>query len=243
MYSTEIDGERVEFGTSGFLYRSNKLMYDRKTETLWHQFSGVPVVGPLVGSGMKLEILPMTLTTWSEWVAEHPDTTVLDVDTGVYPEGNYRPESANTSTYFAYRSQRGTMFPVPERSLDLATKDQVFGLVLGDVARAYPLSIFDGPTLINDTLGDHNVLVIAPVEGAGVRAYERGSHVFTVSDMATGPGRLVILTDEQGVDWQTEEDALVSLDGSGQTLGRLPSRNAYWFGWYAFYPHTSIYSP
>ena len=32
-------------GTSGFLYRSNKLMFDRKTETLWHQFRGVPAVG------------------------------------------------------------------------------------------------------------------------------------------------------------------------------------------------------
>ena len=76
-----VDGERVEFGTSGYLYRSNKLMYDRKTETLWHQFRGVPAVGPLAGSGMELEVLPMTLTVWSQWVAEHPDTTVLDLDT------------------------------------------------------------------------------------------------------------------------------------------------------------------
>ena len=61
MYSTIIDGERVQFGTSGFLYQSNKLMFDCKTETLWHQFRGVPAVGPLVGTGTELEILPMTL--------------------------------------------------------------------------------------------------------------------------------------------------------------------------------------
>jgi len=34
VYSTLIDGLRVQFGTSGFLYRINKLMFDRKTETL-----------------------------------------------------------------------------------------------------------------------------------------------------------------------------------------------------------------
>ena len=51
----------MQFGTSGFLYQSNKLMFDRKTETLWHQFRGVPAVGPLVGTGTELEILPMTL--------------------------------------------------------------------------------------------------------------------------------------------------------------------------------------
>ena len=31
---TKIDGQVFEFGTSGLLYRSNKSMYDRGTETL-----------------------------------------------------------------------------------------------------------------------------------------------------------------------------------------------------------------
>ena len=65
----------VDPGLGAFLYDGVK------TETLWHQFRGVPAVGPLAGSGMELEVLPMTLTVWSQWVAEHPDTTVLDLDT------------------------------------------------------------------------------------------------------------------------------------------------------------------
>ena len=72
MYFTLIDGERVQFGTSGFLYRSNKLMFDRKTETLWHQFRGVLFVGPLVGTEAKLEILPMNLTIWSRLAGRAP---------------------------------------------------------------------------------------------------------------------------------------------------------------------------
>ena len=236
-----IDGERVEFGTSGFLYRSNKLMFDRKTETLWHQFRGVPALGPLVGSGMELEVLPMTLTIWSEWVAEHPDTTVLDLDTGVYPEDAYSPEEQNTSAYFAYRHQRDTIFPVPERSTDLDTKEQVFGLAFGDQARAYPLSLFEGQGLINDTLADRDVVIFAASSGVGVRAYDRDGHVFTRSQSSTG--QRVMLTDETGIEWRTEGNALVSLDGSGRTLEQLSSRDSYWFGWYAFYPHTDIYSP
>ncbi len=47
MYSTEINGVVTEFGTSGWLYRSNKLMYDRRTNTLWHQFLGEPVTAYL----------------------------------------------------------------------------------------------------------------------------------------------------------------------------------------------------
>ena len=59
VYSTEVNGEILEFGTSGMLYRSNKLMYDRSTLTLWNQFLGEPAVGPLADSGIRLEVLPV----------------------------------------------------------------------------------------------------------------------------------------------------------------------------------------
>ena len=233
----------MEFGTSGFLYRSNKLMYDRGTGTLWHQFRGVPAVGTLVGSGMKLEVLPMTLTLWSDWLADHPDTTVLDLETGVYPADSYASESVNSSSYFAYRSLETTMFPVPDRSEELDTKDHVFGLVFGDEARAYPISSFEGSTVINDTLGGQNVVIVSDSAGVGIRAYDRGQHVFTLNEGGNEGERSMTLTDESGADWLAEEDALVSLSGSAQPLARLASRDAYWFGWYAFYPQTSVFSP
>ena len=138
----------MEFGTSGFLYRSNKLMFDRKTETLWYQFRGVPTLGSLVGSGIELEVL----TIWSNWVAEHRDTTVLNNDTGIYPADSYKPEIQGDSAYYVLRNQANTMFPVPQRSSDLATKDPVFGLALGGEARAYPLAVFEEQDLVNDTL-------------------------------------------------------------------------------------------
>ena len=50
LYHGRVGAEVYRFGTSGLLYRSNKLMYDRTTRTLWNQFSGQPAWGPLVGS-------------------------------------------------------------------------------------------------------------------------------------------------------------------------------------------------
>ncbi|MBM4409363.1 MAG: DUF3179 domain-containing protein, partial [Chloroflexi bacterium] len=44
------DGKIYTFGSSGLLYASNKLMYDHQTRTLWNQFTGEPVQGPLVNS-------------------------------------------------------------------------------------------------------------------------------------------------------------------------------------------------
>lgn len=76
------NGAVYDFGSSGFLFRSNKLMYDRQTRTLWNQLTGQPVLGSLVGQDVKLELLPVVLTTWDAWQAQHPNTLVLDINTG-----------------------------------------------------------------------------------------------------------------------------------------------------------------
>ena len=216
------------------LYRSNKLMYDRATETLWHQFRGEPVVGPLAGSGVRLEILPNVLTTWGDWAAEHPDTTVISDDTGVYPAGDYRPESDRRSIYYSYRADSGTMFPVAVTDDALPLKAQVFGLAFGGAARAYPRDALAAAAAVNDTVGGQGVVIIADGDGAA-RAYDRGGLEFQV---ASGG-----LRDDRGQEWRVTEDALVNAADPARRLGRLASRDAYWFGWFAFYPHTDVYAP
>ena len=71
-YRTQLGDKRFDLGTSGFLYRSNKLMYDRETQSLWNTFQGTPVVGPLVGSGIELEREAVVTTTWGKWRDRHP---------------------------------------------------------------------------------------------------------------------------------------------------------------------------
>ncbi len=60
LFETQVEGRNkpLVFGSSGFLYRSNKLMFDRETDSLWNQFTGEPVSGPLVKSGIKLKNTP-----------------------------------------------------------------------------------------------------------------------------------------------------------------------------------------
>ena len=217
------------------LYRSNKLMYDRATETLWNQFIGVPVVGPLAGSGIRLEVLPNVLTTWGEWLEEHPDTTVISNDTGVYPPESYSPEWDMSSIYFSYRADPGTMFPVAGIDESLPIKEQVFGLVFGDAARAYARPSLMQTGVLNDRVGDQDVIIVA-VQGGGIRAYDRQGLQFE----AEPDGRL---RDGSGQLWQVGEDALVSEGDASRVLPRLPSRDAYWFGWQSFYPQTELWQP
>ena len=235
MYSTEINGETTEFGTSGMLYRSNKLMYDRATETLWHQFRGEPVVGPLANSGIRLKVLPNVLTTWEEWLSQHPDTTVISDDTGVYPPDLYRTEEDPSSIYFSYRAASDTMFPVAFQDDSLAVKEQIFGLVFGDQARAYSRNDLTEAEVVNDTLGGQELVVITTANG-GSRAYERKGLTFRFSS----ENQLVDATGEQ---WLILENAMESVSDPAKRLLRLPSKDAYWFGWYAFYPQTDVYVP
>ena len=100
----------MTFGTSGFLYQNNKLMYDRPTDTLWHSLTGEPVVGELAHSGVKVDRFPVTHTTWERWLELHPDTTVVSLDTGF--ERQYFPPSEPGSAYYEYRASPEAMFPV-----------------------------------------------------------------------------------------------------------------------------------
>ncbi|MEM7797716.1 MAG: DUF3179 domain-containing protein [Chloroflexota bacterium] len=241
------NGETYDFSSSGFLFRSNKLMYDRQTRTLWNQMTGRPVLGELVeDEDAKLDILPIVLTSWGEWKELHPDTQVLDVETGfsrIYDTG---------AAYAHYFSSAGTMFPVWQQSDDLALKDQVYAITFDEDRKAYPIDLLIEEVVVNDTFADQELVLIAPDEkilvegenrrtsqtvtystGAAVRAYERNGHTFELGEDSNQ------LIDEDGNVWEITEDALIGPDGS--ELPRLPGHLAYWLGWFGFFPDTELY--
>jgi hypothetical protein len=238
------NGETYDFGSSGFLFRSNKLMYDRQTRTLWNQLTGRPVLGPLVEEDVQLTVLPIVLTTWEEWLAQHPNTQVLDSDTGFA-----RPYETGAA-YADYFAAEGTMFPVWQRADLLETKDQIYALNIGGVPKAYPIDVLAVERVVNDELANVPVVLVSAAEnveqvsdyrgdrlrysaGSEIRAYERGEHTFSLGETAD------TLVDENGDTWQIAEDALVG--PNNEILPRLGGHLAYWFGWFAFYPQTLIY--
>ena len=240
-------GNTYDFGSSGFLYRSNKLMYDRQTRTLWNQLTGEPVLGELVATDVKLDLLPIVLTSWSEWQAQHPDSLVLDLDTGFD-----RPYEVGAA-YGGYFATADTMFPVWQRSDELATKDRVYALQVDGIPKAYPLDVLTDAGVVNDRIGETDLVLVATrgqivVDGQSVRdgsvrydaggevrAYARGEVTFE-----PGPDENTVL-DENGSAWAVTEEALLGPDG--ERAERINGHLAYWFGWYAFFPQTLIYSP
>ena len=222
LYETRVRGRRKPFvfGSSGLLYRSNKLMYDTQTNSLWNQFTGRPVVGKLTGSKIELKVLPVVITSWQDWLAAHPDTTVLSLDTGF--DRDYRPGQP----YGAYFGSPDLMFPVVIRDRRLAPKDRIFVLRDGANEMAWALSLFEGGAVLHDRVGPRDVVLVGKMETETVRAYESGGRTFVATE--EGPSRLA----SEGAIWTVTEGALTG--PGGETLARLPGHVAYWFAWQSY---------
>ena len=227
LYRTEIAGQHYELGTSGFLYRSNKLMYDHGTKSLWSTLTGEPVVGPLVGRGLKLTPLYVVTTTWGEWRRRHPDTQVLSLKTG--HERNYG-EGVAYRDYFATDE---LMFSVPQLDGRLKNKAEVLALRFGGpAARPTAISVeFLGKNpIFHGRVGTQDFVVLNDASGAN-RVFETGGRRFT-----SEPGDAV--RDERGQLWRVSEPALVR--EGGEELARLPAHRAFWFGWFSAFPETEL---
>ncbi len=75
-HGRQLDNRVLDFGTSGFLYNSSLVMYDRQTETLWTHFEGRAVIGELEGA--ELEYFPVAIVSWGDWKKANPNGRVLD---------------------------------------------------------------------------------------------------------------------------------------------------------------------
>ena len=103
VFDRRVEGALRSFGVSGLLYRSDLLMYDRESESLWSQIAAEAVTGPSLGR--RLALLRSGVERLGEWKRSHPETTVLSRETG------YRRDYAR-SPYAGYADSPRLAFPV-----------------------------------------------------------------------------------------------------------------------------------
>jgi uncharacterized protein DUF3179 len=233
LYATRgADGSERTFGTSGLLYRSNKLMVDRQTRTLWSNLTGEAVLGRLAEAPARLAVLPVVVTTWKEWRSRHPATTVLALDPGMEQKWGFRylPGAAG-------RRRAGVAFPVWLKSGALDPKAEIYAVRLGERAKAYPVERALKERVINDALGGDPLVVVADPGSGAVRVYRRGGRTFRPGPSAAE------LVDAEGRRWTAGEEALAPAEPDPQIppLPRLPGHQSFWLGWYAFFPQSELY--
>jgi hypothetical protein len=137
VFDRNIGGQIREFRVSGHLWNSNVLMYDRQDdperESLWSQIKMAAVTGPASEEGLKLDLLPSTLSSWKEWTTAHPESKVLSINTG--HQRAYRQKA-----YASYFASDRLMFQVkkhgeqPER---FRNKEEMLLVKHNDSLKAY----------------------------------------------------------------------------------------------------------
>ena len=111
--------DRPILRTSGLLIRSNKVMYDVNTFSVFDTFLGNAVTGPLAEKNLQLKQASVVTTDWGTWKKAHPETTVL-------------VESLALGRDFDFRNNRdanGPIFPIGDLDPRLPVHEDVIGVI------------------------------------------------------------------------------------------------------------------
>ena len=237
-------GDRVlDFGTSGRLYRSALVMYDRQTESLWTHFTGQAVAGRLAGE--RLRSYPVSTVAWSDFVAARPDALVLSRRTGFTRDYGRNP-------YPGY-DDVGTPPFLFEGEVDgrLAAKTRVVGVELDGASVVVPLDELRRRRVVPvEVAGLSLVLWWKPGTASALDSPQvaEGHDVGAtgVFDPALDGRRLTFRPAGQGFE-DAETNTRWDILGRA-TAGPLASRalsavahvDTFWFAWAAYRPDTAI---
>lgn len=227
VFERVVNGEVVEFGTSGKLYNSNLLMYDRFTESYWSQGLGYAVTGEL--TGIALKTIPFDVITWGDWKKLHSETLVLTTDTG-------HTRSYSTDPYGDYYTDPRIIFPVDNLDERMNAKEIILGFHEDGIYKAYKQSDVESFKVINDDIGDKSLMLVS-LFPQNSRAFDR-----TIGDKVLEfefvDGK--ILDTKTKSEW-TYDGLAISGQFEGTKLTRMSISPGFWFEWVAFHPETEVW--
>jgi len=244
VFDRELDGEAVEFGTTGRLRKSDLVMYDRRSESWWQQFTGEAIVG--THAGRELETVPSRLVAFRDFAAAHPDGRVLSRETGYN-----KPYGVNP--YRGYDTIGNNPFLLDEAPDGrLPAMARVLGIETPSGAHVFPLTALAPDPLRNLELDGRSVVIIANRHLRSVLDRERIAESRTVPaanafDRQVGDrvlrfelrdGR--ILDRETGSHWNVLGEAVAG-PLEGERLEPIAGGVHFAFAWLAFRPDSTIH--
>jgi hypothetical protein len=244
-FDRRVDGEALRFGVSGLLRKSDLVMWDDATTTLWQQITGEAVVGELAGT--QLEIISTAIVSYGDAKESFPDALSLATDTGFGINYGANPYEAYSSSNqpFLFDDDPDPRFPALSR---------VVGVSVDGVDKAYPFELISEKGAVNDVLGDTPIAVLWGGEtadaldsstvadgqaiGSGI-AFDRtvGGQTLTLSTS----GEDLFTDAETSSTWNLLGQAV---DGplAGEQMDTVSHRNEFWFAWASFFPDGDVYT-
>ena len=250
-FNRRVGGQTREFGVSGLLYRTNLIMFDRETESLWNQMLLGSQCGVERGNGMAR--VPVMETTLAHWKRIHPTTTVMTTNTGfdrnysTYPYGNYRSLGNEQVAFLAEGVTWSMVRPAKEVVLGV-----IDGWVPGQDCRtffechsvAYPFGVLrDSGTVValNDSVGTRAILVTYQHEYLAARAFDRtvNGDLLTFEILTQSP---MTLRDRETETTWDENGVAVAGTLAGQRLTAIAdSYVGFWFAWSLYFRNLVLF--
>lgn len=227
IFERTLNGTEVQFGTSGKLYNSNLVMYDRLTGSYWSQALGESIKGSLAGSMLKK--IPFDVARWSDWKSLYPDTLVLTTDTGYQ-------RAYGSDPYGNYYTNDDIIFPVAHKDDRMHPKEKIIGYHDSGRFKAYKISDLEYSKVVNDKVGDKQILLVSSYPYV-IRAFDRNMDD-KIFDFVYSDGK--IIDKETNSEWNFDGQAVSGIM-KGAQLQRLSINPGFWFEWVAFHPTTEVY--
>ncbi len=238
-----MDGQVLDFGTTGLLRFSNLVMYDRQTESWWQEFSGEAVVGELTGKALRQ--LPNSIVSWAEFKRAYPGGKVLSRDTG-----HSRPYGRNP--YYLYDSESDPFLYVGPHYPRLPALERVVTVIAGGEPLAVPFSVLEKEPVVHFTLGGQDLVVFFKKGTASALDSEEIAEGRDVGAVGVFDPRVdgmklafkargdAFVDDATGSTWDLLGRAVAG-PLAGKTLTPVPHQRQFWFSWAVYKPDTFIY--
>ena len=244
VFNREVNGQTLDFGTSGLVRKSNFLIWDRQTETLWQQLTGRAIVGDL--NDTQLTRIPSLVTSWNDFKESYPNGIVLSNNTSSSNDYNQTPYVAyddKNSLPFLFHGLLDSRLPAMER---------VIGIQSDGESMVFPFSILSKVGAINYTFAGKDITVLFSPSTISVldskiigeskdvgtaTAFDRTVDNKTLNFKKSNES---IIDSETGSTWSMTGVA-ISGPMQGTQLQVVDHSIYFWFAWASFYPETLIY--
>jgi hypothetical protein len=232
VFSPLVNGRAEDFRLVG-MDHFNAMFEDARTRSWWQQATGVSIAGPLKNT--QLAELPSSQSSLAEWVAEYPDTKIL------------QPDTFFTKRYDDLKGyDSGTIKGHLERrdSASWKPKSWVVGVRSGGSTKAYDWNDFTRTGFIQDTIGSRPIMLVLGSDGITFHVWDRNVQgqelrFEQVPGIQPVPG-LAFLRDNTGSTWSFSGKCLSGKFKDHQ-LQSLPSYQEFWHSWNNFHPLTTVY--
>ena len=246
MYRRTLDDITLDFGTTGALRDSNLLMYDRQTETWWQEVGGEGVIGQF--AGRRLEQLYLSIVSWADYKASHPDGKVLSRPNSgrSYGENPYAGYDRPGSQPFLFRGEKDPRLPAVER---------VVAVERGGDAWAVSFTTLSEERVVAASVAGEDIVVFwspgtaSALDAGSIRSGRDVGTAGIFSPRGPDGNDLTFTPDADGQIIDAETGSRWDIFGravsgplTGTELTPVPGRiGQLWFSWAVYRPDTVVY--